>query len=164
MTARVDAARRAGYGRPVRRLSRQFLFFAVAGAAATLVHYGLLVGLVESGAAGPVAGALACYCGGGIVSYLLNRRLAFGSDRRHREAVWRFGVVAAVGFGLTGLAMALLTRQWLWPYLPAQVATTGLVMVWSFTAHRLWTFGTARAVPAPPLAASGGAASERGQG
>jgi putative flippase GtrA len=26
------------------------------------------------------------------------------------------------------------------PYLPAQLVTTGLVMGWSFLAHKLWTF------------------------
>lgn len=142
----MDEAVRPGYFRAVRHLSRQFLFFALAGAAATVAHYGLLITLVESGAAGPVPAALAGYCGGGTVSYLLSRRLAFRTGRPHRQAVWRFAVVAAVGFGLTGLAMALFTGTWHWPYLPAQVVTTLLVMLWSFTAHRVWTFGV-RAAP-----------------
>jgi putative flippase GtrA len=26
------------------------------------------------------------------------------------------------------------------PYIPAQLVTTGIVMFWSFLAHRAWTF------------------------
>ena len=37
--------------------------------------------------------------------------------------------------------MALFVDVWSLPYLGAQVATTGCVLVWSFIAHKLWTFG-----------------------
>jgi putative flippase GtrA len=36
--------------------------------------------------------------------------------------------------------MALFVRAFGAPYLPAQVATTAIVLVWSFVAHKLWTF------------------------
>jgi putative flippase GtrA len=143
----VDEAAGNSYPRPVRQLSRQFMLFALAGAAAAAAHYGLLIGLVEGGVAGPVPAALAGFCAGGAVSYALNRRLAFRSDRRHREALWRFAIVACVGFGLTGCAMSVFTSRLGWPYLPSQVLTTGLVMLWSFTAHRLWTFADGIAPP-----------------
>ncbi len=77
---------------------------------------------------------------GGIVSYALNRRLTYGSDRPHAEATWRFAVVAFVGFLLTGLLMEAFTNALGAPYIPAQLVTTGIVLFWSFAAHRLWTF------------------------
>ena len=46
-----------------------------------------------------------------------------------------------VRFGLTWLCMRLLVGTFQAPYLPAQVATTGLVMVWSYAANKFWTFG-----------------------
>ena len=57
-----------------------------------------------------------------------------------RRRLSRFTLVAAVGFGLTYIFMSLLVNGAGIPYLPAQVATTGIVMLWSFAAHRLWTF------------------------
>lgn len=129
------------------RLQRQFVAFVFVGVAAAAVHYGLLIALVETGMASPVPAALAGYGAGGVVSYALNRRFAFESARRHREAVWRFALVAAVGFGLTGLLMATLTGWLGLGYLPAQVLTTGVVLFWSFLAHRLWTFGDTPVVP-----------------
>jgi putative flippase GtrA len=128
-------------------LSRQFAVFVVVGLAAAVVHYGLLIGLVETGTARPVPATLAGYVGGGIVSYALSRRYAFASRRRHREALWRFVVVAGVGFGLTGLLMAVLNGILGLPYLLAQVLTTGVVLFWSFLAHRIWTFGEPDLVP-----------------
>ena len=123
-----------------RALGRQFSAFFGVGIAAAIVHYGLLVSLVEGYRMEPVRATLVGYVGGGIVSYLLNRRHTYASDRPHREAGWRFALVALVGFGLTWAFMALLVRLLGAPYLPAQIVTTGIVLVWSFLAHKLWTF------------------------
>jgi putative flippase GtrA len=78
------------------------------------------------------------------VSYLLNRRHTYASGRPHAEAGWRFALVATVGFGLTWAIMHGLVERFGAPYLPAQLLTTGIVLVWSFFAHKLFSFGTAR--------------------
>ncbi|SCY65919.1 GtrA family protein [Microvirga guangxiensis] len=126
--------------RPLHRLGRQLVIFFGAGIAAAIAHYGLLIGLVEWAGAHPVPATLAGYVAGGIISYALNRKHTYESVRPHREATWRFTVVALVGFLLTwGFMHAFV--EWLdAPYLPAQLVTTGIVMLWSFIAHRTWTF------------------------
>jgi putative flippase GtrA len=118
----------------------QIAAFAGVGVVAGIVHYGLLVGLVELFAVAAIPATLVGYVGGGIVSYALNRRHTYRSDRPHAEAGWRFAAVAVVGFGLTWLVMAGLHGRLGLHYLPAQLLTTGVVMAWSFMAHRLWTF------------------------
>jgi len=130
---------------PVPAIRHQFARYAGVGLAATSVHYAVLVGLVESGAAAPLPAALAGYVAGGLVSYALNRRLTFRTGRPHREAAWRFAAVAASGFAWTGLLMALLAGRLGAPYLPAQAATTLTVLGWGFLANRLWTFARPRA-------------------
>ncbi|ACB93717.1 GtrA family protein [Beijerinckia indica subsp. indica ATCC 9039] len=120
---------------------RQFSTFAGVGLCAAVVHYGLLIVLVEAMGVDVIIATLVGYCGGGICSYWLNRRHTFQSERRHREAIWRFILVAAVGFGLTWLCMLGLVRGLKIPYLLAQALTTGIVMVWSYGAHKVWTFG-----------------------
>lgn len=125
---------------PILRLARQFVAFFGVGVAAAVAHYGLLIALVEGSGAQPVPATLAGYIAGGLVSYVLNRRHTYGSSRPHREATWRFAVVALVGFGLTWLFMHAFV-EWLGaPYIPAQLVTTGIVMLWSFIAHKAWTF------------------------
>ncbi len=123
------------------QLLRQIVAFTGVGVIAAVVHYGLLIGLVEIGGWRAVPATLVGYVGGGIVSYGLNRRHTYQSDRPHEEAGWRFALVAAVGFGLTYGAMHLLVERLHAPYLPAQIATTLVVLVWSFLAHKYWSFG-----------------------
>jgi putative flippase GtrA len=125
---------------PLHRISRQFAAFSGVGLVAAVVHYGLLIALVEMARWGPVAATLLGYVAGGIVSYALNRRLTYGSDRPHAEATWRFAVVAFMGFLLTGLLMEAFTNALGAPYIPAQLVTTGIVLFWSFVANRFWTF------------------------
>ena len=119
---------------------RQFAAFFGVGLVAAVVHYGLLISLVEGYRLDPVRATLVGYVGGGLVSYLLNRRHTYGSDRPHLQAGWRFALVTLVGFGLTWGLMTLFVRVLGFPYLPAQVGTTGIVLFWSFLAHKLWTF------------------------
>jgi putative flippase GtrA len=121
-------------------LGRQIASFTGVGVIAAIVHYGLLIGLVELGSAAPVPATLVGYVGGGLVSYWLNRQHTYRSERPHGEAGWRFAMVAGVGFGLTWMCMGLLHGRLGVQYVLAQVLTTGLVLVWSFIAHRLWTF------------------------
>ena len=123
-------------------LFRQFSGFVAVGFVATGVHYALLIGLVEVYGMGAVPAALAGYSAGRIVSYLLNRRHVFRSNKAHEEAVTRFIIAVTVGFGLTYLYMLLLVQKASVPYLVAQMVTTGIVLFWNFAAHKLWTFGT----------------------
>ncbi len=119
---------------------RQFASYLGVSLVALAVHYAVLATLVETGRADPVPAALAGYLVGAVVSYGLNRRLTYASDRPHAEATWRFGVVAAIGFGLTWLIMAGLTRGLDLHYTAAQVVATGVVVFWNFLGHRVWTF------------------------
>ncbi|MGH6812828.1 MAG: GtrA family protein [Methylocella sp.] len=134
-------------------LFRQFSSFVVVGFIATGVHYALLIGLVEIAGISAVTAALIGYGAGGTVSYGLNRRHVFRSDLPHQATVSRFTIVAAAGFGLTYIFMSLFVHAAGIPYLLAQVATTGIVMFWSFTAHKIWTFPAgrdAKGLAAPP--------------
>jgi putative flippase GtrA len=126
--------------RSLHRLTRQFTAFFGVGLAAAVVHYGLLIALVEGADIDPVPATLAGYVAGGLLSYRLNRKHTYESDRPHREATWRFALVALVGFLVTWFLMHAFTVWLDGPYLPSQIITTGVVMLWSFMAHRAWTF------------------------
>ena len=120
--------------------TRELSAFFIVGILAAIVHYSLLIALVEAVGWPPVAAALAGYVGGGALSYGLNRRHTFASNRPHAEAGWRFALVAGIGFGLTWITMHMLVDLAGIPYLVAQFGTTALVMVWSFAANKFWTF------------------------
>jgi putative flippase GtrA len=141
-------------------LARQFVSFFGVGLVAAFVHFGVLVGLVERFGVPPVPATLAGYVAAAIVSYILNRRLTYASERPHAEATWRFAVVAGIGFLLTWALMALFIRlAGQAYYVPAQILTTGIVLFWHFLGHKLWTFRTP-----PPLPEEGEAESAKRTG
>jgi putative flippase GtrA len=87
-----------------------------------------------------VLSSSAGYIVGAIVNYILNYYYTFRSDKRHHEAAVKFFTVAAVGFILNGAIMHWIISGLGAHYLLAQVAATGLVLVWNFLGNRLWTF------------------------
>jgi putative flippase GtrA len=119
---------------------RQLATYASVGVGATLVHYAILVALVEAGGLAPVPATLCGYVAGGGVAYALNRRHTFASDRSHAEAGWRFALVAFAGFCVTYLLMSYFVERLGAPYLPAQLVTTVLAMFVTFALNRAWTF------------------------
>ena len=121
-------------------LTRQMSAFVIVGLFAAAAHYGALIALVEVAGWPPVPATLVGYLCGGVTSYLLNRRHTFVSERSHKDAVWRFALVASVGFLMTWALMTLFVDQLSAPYLPAQLVTTGIVQFWSFLGNKLWTF------------------------
>jgi putative flippase GtrA len=121
-------------------LLRQFSTFFGVGLGAAFVHYGVMIGLVELAAWKAVPATLMGYVAGGFVSYALNRAYTYQSDRSHGAAGWRFTLVAGVGFMLTWGIMHLLVDRLGLPYILAQVMTHGIVLFWSFWAHKYWSF------------------------
>jgi putative flippase GtrA len=121
-------------------IATQFLLFSAAGLFAAIGHYGILIALSELAGAGPVPASLAGSVVGGIISYVLNYRFTFRSTKQHREALSKFLVVAAVGVVLNGVAMWVLTGPADLHYLVAQIVATGLILIWTFSCNRVWTF------------------------
>jgi putative flippase GtrA len=118
----------------------QCLKFATAGGIATSLHYAVLILLVQAAGIDPVAASGAGFAVGAVSSYLLNYRYTFASTKSHAKAFGRFITVALVGMLLNLLIMWLCIHWLQINYLLAQVLATGLVLIWSFGANRLWTF------------------------
>lgn len=125
----------------MRGIGHEFASFLVIGAGATACHYALLIALVEILRASAVPASAAGAALGAGVSYVLNRKLTFRSDRTHRAALPRFFTVAALSLVANTAFMALLTGPAGLPYLAAQAFTTVLLIVLTFGANKLWTFG-----------------------
>lgn len=118
----------------------QFATFAGVGLMAAAGHFTALALLVEHDWAGPVLASLAGFLVGSVISYSLNRRFTFESTRSHAGALPRFATVAGIAFVMTGVLMDVLVHRLGLYYLFAQAITTGLVMIWTFSAYRIWAF------------------------
>jgi putative flippase GtrA len=118
----------------------QFLRYASVGGVATACHYATLIFLVELRDMDADTAALCGFVVGGVVSYVLNRRYTFETQRGHGAAGLRFAATASVAFVLTYLLMHWMAEVLGIHYLIAQAFTTGLVLIWTFVANRFWTF------------------------
>jgi putative flippase GtrA len=124
------------------RLFRQFIAFAGVGAAATAIQYVVLIGLVEFFAIRAAVASGIGFVLSAVVNYLLNYHFTFASTSPHATAARRFVTIAAAGLFLNVALMALLADRLHWPYLIAQILTTGLVVVWTFCGNAFWSFAS----------------------
>lgn len=120
---------------------RQFVIFAVVGAVSTGCHFLVLFALHEWGGLGVVAATSWGAAAGAVVNYILNRRVTFAASGAGAGAIPRFALVALTGLGLNSGSMALLEQSI--PqvhYLLRQCFVTGLVLLYSFSMNKWWTF------------------------
>lgn len=75
------------------------------------------------------------------MSYALNYRITFSSNKPHLPTFTKFSTIAAAGLALNTTVMALVTAVFRVHYFKAQLIATTLVLVWNFIGHRAWTFG-----------------------
>lgn len=126
-------------------LKREFSSFIIVGVVATAFHYLVLIVLVEGvGVSAVPASAFGAFIGA-IISYVLNRQLTFRSKRKHTIAAPRFFTVAAISLITNTALMAALTGPLGLDYLIAQIITTALLIILTYGANKLWTFGRDKA-------------------
>jgi putative flippase GtrA len=120
---------------------RRFLRYAAVGALATVVHYAVLVGLVEGGLLAPrFAAAIGAWIGA-QVAFTGNAWFTFGAASLTLRAWWRFQVTAVIGAVLSFSIVAVGVRLGL-HYLLAQAGATLLTLFVTFEINRRWSFAT----------------------
>jgi putative flippase GtrA len=121
----------------------QFGTYLVVGVCAAIGHYGTLIVLTEVFDVDPVRASIVGFVVAGTISYVLNYRFTFRSTKRHVEALPIFGFVVAIAFMINWFSMIFFNRILNFHYLPSQLITTGIMLIWQFTANKLWTFRAA---------------------
>lgn len=112
----------------------RFLRFALVGGLATLVHFGIMVLLVETGMLPLLATATGALLGA-LASYVLQRRFAFRSRRAHGDCLPGY-VLANLAFLLGNIALFAVfqTALQLSP-LFAQMLTTALMALLTYQTY-----------------------------
>jgi len=120
--------------------TKQFILFAIIGAVGTSGHFLTLILLVELTGLSAVWATTAGFIVGALINYILNYHLTFRSDKAHSETMLKFFVVATVGAGINMLIMYFGVDIFVLFYLLVQVIASSVVLLWTFTANKLWTF------------------------
>jgi putative flippase GtrA len=121
------------------RLARQFLNFAAIGVPTTLVHYSVLILLVEQWSVNPVLATTAGFLVAAFLSYYLNRRYTFEVQPEFGYGLARYYAILSIGLVLNALIVKILTAMGAM-YLIAQVVSTAIVLIWNFLAARFFVF------------------------
>ena len=74
------------------------------------------------------------------VNYILNYRYTFGSDQHHHVVIPKFLTEMTVGMFINAVVMYAAINWLGLHYLLAQLTAMAVVLMWSYTANRLWAF------------------------
>lgn len=77
---------------------------------------------------------------GAILNHWLNYYYTFCSTKSYAGTLMKFLAIACVGLMINTTAMVLLIGPGQIHYVVAQLAATGGVVVWNFSANAFWTF------------------------
>lgn len=118
---------------------KQFLRFALVGVAGTIVHYGVMIALIEVAGLGTVLATSLGFLAGASVSYVLNRKITFISNQPVGVAFAKYIAALTVGLVINACIVAGLEALGL-HYFIAQPIATAVVLFWNFGASRLLVF------------------------
>lgn len=121
-------------------VSKQFLRYMVVGGFGTVTHLAILALFVEWMGQSVVLGAVVGFLGALSVSYVLNHRWAFESQRAHASSLWRYVLVALSGLVLNTSMMIALVHYFQWRYFTAQLSVIAIVPIYNYLLNRYWTF------------------------
>lgn len=117
-----------------------FSKYTFAGAAGTLIHYFLLILMVEILHTHATIAAFSGATLGALINYLINYYLVFRSQKSHRTAITRFFIIATLGVLLsTSLVHYITGYEPNW-YLGGQIAATLLYLLLGFWINKRYTF------------------------
>lgn len=122
-----------------REAAREFLRFAAVGAAATIVHYVLMIALVEALGVSPVLATVCGFLVGALGSYSLHRRYTFAARPAFGKGLAKYLLVVAIGAVINAGIVAAFVAAGI-HYMIGQVVATGLVLIWNFGAARAFVF------------------------
>ena len=125
---------------PSPRMQQKFQSFLLVGGLATLLHYLLLIALVQLAALPPLAASTTGFTLSAALNYSLNRRYTFRSSRAHRQALPRFAITALLGLALNAAFIWVGHDLLGLHYLLAQMIATLLTLAFNFFLNLLWTF------------------------
>lgn len=122
-----------------RPIVRQFVKFCMIGATATLIHYAILIALVELAEFPLIPATSLGFVAGATWSYTLNRRFTFDAKPQFHGGLIKFIAVGSIGLAINALIVYVVASFGVL-YIIAQMFATGTVVLWNFTAARLIVF------------------------
>jgi putative flippase GtrA len=120
--------------------AQHFWRYCVVGGLAALLHFVVLIGLVEGANVIPIKASIIGFCMAVVLNYVLQYYWTFAANGSHTQKFIRFALIAVfallINTGIFWLCNAVAAL----PYLLSQVAATGMVVVINFQLNRRYVF------------------------
>lgn len=120
--------------------AKQFVLYAAIGVIGTGGHFLTLILLVEYVQLSATWATTAGFIVGAGINYFLNYHYTFSSDKDHSEALFKFFIVAIFGAGINVFIVYVGVNVLVFHYLLAQIVASSIVLLWTFSVNKKWTF------------------------
>ncbi|MCM3337554.1 GtrA family protein [Paenibacillus sp. MER TA 81-3] len=114
--------------------------YGVVGVLGTLLHFSVLILLVEWWGCNPIISSAIGFIFVLIISFFMNQRWTFGTRGMGRSAFIKYAIVSANGL-IMNTAIVFVTVDLLqWSYLIGQLCVVAIVPPLNFVLNYYWTF------------------------
>jgi putative flippase GtrA len=127
---------------PGKDIGKELLSYLLVGAAATALHYLILVFLVQKLMVAVTSASVVGAAAGAVAAFAGNEKLTFGKGQcdGKNQRFLKFLSTAGMGVALNGALMWQLALHTQWPYLLSQLATSACVVMFTYSVNKKWTF------------------------
>ena len=120
--------------------ARHFWRYCIVGGLAALLHFAVLIVLVEAFHIRPTWASALGFCLAVVLNYALQYYWTFGADGPHGRMFSLFAVFAVLSLTINTGVFWLCNEPAQLPYLLAQVVATGTVVLINFQLNRRYVF------------------------
>jgi len=121
-----------------------FIYYTISGGLAALVHFLILIALVEKTTINPTIASGIGFCMAIIVNYNMQYHWTFKSSGSHRTIFIKYVIVTFIMLGVNTIIFWFLFEKQELVYLIAQVIATGTVMLMNFAINKNYTFASSK--------------------
>ena len=116
--------------------------YLIGGGTGALVHFLLLIGLIEAFATPPVIATSIGFIIGSLVNYTLQYHWTFAADGPHHVMLGRYALVTTITMLINDALFWVFTEQLGVHYLLAQGIATGAMLIVNYVVNKNFTFAT----------------------
>jgi putative flippase GtrA len=122
-------------------LSYQLSRFVLVGSLASITHFFVVISIVSLFHSPPLITNLFGFSCAFFVSYFGHRTWTFNArNRSHKQAIFRFFIVAIIGLGINETSYALLLNSTRFNYITGLVIAIIVAAASTYLLSRLWVF------------------------
>lgn len=118
---------------------QKFLLYSLVGCICTCIYFISMFIFVELGGEEPIFSSILSFIIMTIASFFLNMKFTFGGEFS-KQKLFRFFIVASIGFTLNFAIMYSIVQVLLLHYLIGEIVTTLTIPLVNFFLNHYWTF------------------------